>query len=265
MEKHKAIKTFHREQKTFSSFDRFIYEELTKSHASIFWGDRLLTLDKNCGFLEKTEFKRAYNKIHGNLKYDQYNGSHSVAWRLHTLCWAAQEALRLPGDFMECGTFKGDFAWVVSQCVDFATAGKTFYLYDSFEGFAKEDKTVDQGYADFANPIYQEVGIYESVLQRFKRNPEVKITKGYLPETLDPIYPAKISFLHMDLNSPGAEVDTLRKLWPRIVVGGFVIFDDYGWKVFAKQKEAEDQFASEHGLSILELPTGQGLLLKKEF
>jgi hypothetical protein len=109
------------------------------------------------------------------------------------------------------------------------------------------------------------VGIYESVLQRFKRNPEVKITKGYLPETLDPIYPAKISFLHMDLNSPGAEVDTLRKLWPRIVVGGFVIFDDYGWKVFAKQKEAEDQFASEHGLSILELPTGQGLLLKKEF
>lgn len=224
----------------------------------------MLTLDKNCGFLEKTEFKKAYNKIHGNLKYDQYNGPHSVAWRLHTLCWAAQEALSLPGDFMECGTFKGDFAWVVSQCVDFAKAGKTFYLYDSFEGFAREDTTVDQGYADFANPIYQEVGIYESVLQRFKGNPEVKIIKGYLPETLDPIHPEKISFLHMDLNSPGAEVDTLRKLWPRIVVGGFIIFDDYGWKVFAKQKEAEDQFASEHGLSILELPTGQGLLLKKE-
>ena len=257
MKKHKTIKTA-------SSLDRFIHEELNKSHNSIFWGDRLLTLDKSCGFLEKPEFKSAYLKIHGNHKYDQYNGPHTVAWRLHTLCWAAQEALSLPGDFMECGTFKGDFAWVVSQCVAFAKAGKTFYLYDSFEGFAEDDKTVDQGYADFANPIYREAGIYDSVLHRFNGNPKVKVVRGYLPEVLDPIHPAQISFLHMDLNSPGAEVETLRKLWPRIVVGGFIIFDDYGWKVFAKQKEAEDQFASQHGLFILELPTGQGLLIKKE-
>ena len=244
-------------------FDHIILNVLPKYHSSVFWGDKLLTLDKSFGFLEKPEFKSAYEKIHGNHKYDQYKGPHTVAWRLHTLCWAAQETLSLPGDFMECGTFKGDFAWVVSQCVDFAKAGKTFYLYDSFEGFAKDDKTVDQGYADFANPIYQEVGIYESVLQRFKGNPNVKITKGYLPDALDPIHPAEISFLHMDLNSPGAEVNTLRKLWPRVVQGGIVVFDDYGWKVFAKQKEEEDRFAAEKGLSILELPTGQGLLVKR--
>lgn len=259
------LSLFHPERKTACALDKFIHEGLNKSHSSIFWGDRLLTLDKSCGFLEKTEFKRAYNKIHGNHKYDQYNGPHTVAWRLHTLCWAAQEALSLPGDFMECGTFKGDFAWVVSQCVDFAKTGEIFYLHDSFEGFAKGDTTVDQGYADFANPIYQEAGIYDSVLQRFAVNPNVKIIRGYLPEALDPTQPAQISFLHMDLNSPGAEVETLRELWPRIVAGGFIIFDDYGWKVFAKQKEAEDLFASEHGLSILELPTGQGLLIKKDF
>ena len=90
----------------------------------------------------------------------------------------------------------------------------------------------------------------------------MKITKGYLPDALDPIHPAEVSFLHMDLNSPGAEVNTLRKLWPRVVQGGIVVFDDYGWKVFAKQKEEEDRFASEYGLSILEMPTGQGLLIK---
>ena len=142
------------------SLDQIILNDLPKHHSSVFLGDKLLTFDKSFGFLEKLEFKNAYKKIQGNHKYDQYKGPHTVAWRLHTLCWAAQEALSLPGDFMECGTFKGDFAWVVSQCADFAKAGKTFYLYDSFEGFAKDDKTVDQGYADFANPIYQEVGIY---------------------------------------------------------------------------------------------------------
>jgi hypothetical protein len=255
-------KLFLRKEKS-CSLDQTILNDLPNHHSSVFWGDRLMTLDKSCGFLEKPEFKNAYKKIHGNHKYDQYKGSHTVAWRLHTLCWAAQEALSLPGDFMECGTFKGDFAWVVSQCVAFAKAGKTFYLYDSFEGFAEDDKTVDQGYADFANPIYREAGIYDSVLHRFSGNPKVKIIRGYLPEALDPIHPAQISFLHMDLNSPGAEVNTLRKLWPRIVVGGFIIFDDYGWKVFAKQKEEEDRFAAEKGLSILELPTGQGLLVKR--
>ena len=56
--------------------------------------------------------------------------------------------------------------------------------------------------------------------------------------------------------------NTLRKLWPRVVQVGIVVFDDYGWKVFAKQKEEEDRFASEYGLSILEMPTGQGLLIK---
>ena len=54
----------------------------------------------------------------------------------------------------------------------------------------------------------------------------------------------------MDLNSPGAEVNTLRKLWPRVVQGSIVVFDDYGWKVFAKQKEEEDRFAADDGLCI---------------
>jgi hypothetical protein len=52
-------------------------------------------------------------------------------------------------------------------------------------------------------------------------------------------------------------------LFDRVAVGGVVIFDDYGWILHKKQKDAEDRFMSERGQEILELATGQGLLIKR--
>ena len=49
----------------------------------------------------------------------------------------------------------------------------------------------------------------------------------------------------------------------RVPPGGVVAFDDYGWKMFHKQKEAEDDFMRRHDHEILELPTGQGLVIRR--
>jgi len=38
--------------------------------------------------------------------------------------------------------------------------------------------------------------------------------------------------------------------------------DDYGWSAYINQKKALDAFAKRKGVKILNLPTGQGLLLK---
>jgi O-methyltransferase len=76
--------------------------------------------------------------------------------------------------------------------------------------------------------------------------------------------PSHIAFLHVDLNSPAAEVGVLEILFDRVVPGGMVVFDDYGWHIFHKQRLAEDRFMAERGHAILELPTGQGLVVKHE-
>jgi hypothetical protein len=69
--------------------------------------------------------------------------------------------------------------------------------------------------------------------------------------------------MHIDMNNAQAEVATLNALYERVVPGGMVIFDDYGWLVYGQQKEAEDAWLAErHFERILELPTGQGLLIK---
>jgi hypothetical protein len=249
-------------------FDEAIEDYLLPQHHSLFWGDRLLTIDKSAGFLSDPKFRNAYDAIHGSHQYDQYSSPQTISWRLHTLVWAAQHGLTLEGDFVECGVFKGDMSWVISKNVDIAAHNKNFYLYDTFTGFSdkyssENDFPDNPGFFNVAQTHYSDPSLYPNVCKRFSDQPYVKIIKGIVPDILRENIPEKIAFLHIDLNSPAAEVGALEILFPRLSPNAILIFDDYGWKQFHRQKEAEDQFMETLGYKILELPTGQGIVVKK--
>lgn len=251
-----------------STVDQVIVNSITPFHDSVFWGDRLLTIDKSAGFLDDPSFKKAYDHIRGSHTYDQYSSPQTIAWRLHTLVWAAKCGLNVEGDFVECGTFKGDMAWVISQTVDIRAKNKKFYLYDTFDGFAEKysseaDFPERPGFIDYANTHYKNPEIYPYVCNRFKDRPDVRVIKGIVPDVLHEESPQKIAFMHIDLNSPAAEIGALELLFPRMSPGAILVFDDYGWKQFHRQKEAEDEFMQKLGYSILELPTGQGLVVRR--
>jgi len=241
---------------------------LEEFHDAVSWGDRLLTLDKTFAFMADPASRAAYEAIRGSHYYDQYGGPHTIAWRLNTLCWAARCALRTGGDFVECGVFKGDMSWVVGQVVGFDRI-PALHLFDSFEGFSptlssNDDYPENSGYLDFANGIYRGDGtLFEQVRDRFAAHPNVTVTRGFLPEALEAVPIDRIGMLHVDLNAPRAEVAVIEALFDRIVPGGMIVLDDYGWAVFHKQKEAHDALMARLGYDILELPTGQGLIVKR--
>jgi O-methyltransferase len=250
-----------------TKLDDAVATELQRDHRRVFWGDRLLTLDKASAFLDDPQFEASFRAIKGAHIYDQYENPHTIAWRLHTLVWAAKNAMRLKGDFVECGVFKGDMTWFVLSMLGDAF-DRTFFLYDSFIGLDPETSSASDypggdGFYDLANSVYREEGIEVSVRARFLLRPDVKITTGYLPATLDQLCPDHISYLHIDLNSPAAEVACLERLFDRVVPSGIVVLDDYGWEVFRAQRVAEDTFFASRGYSVLELPTGQGVVVKR--
>jgi hypothetical protein len=117
-------------------------ETLTHHHRSVSWDDRLLTRDKSGDFKKEPAFAKALHSIRDSHSYDQYNGQDNVAWRLNTLIWAGRSALRFAGDFGECGTFKGDMAWVVLQTIG-AEHIRRFWLFDSFDGFSPDHSGSD--------------------------------------------------------------------------------------------------------------------------
>jgi O-methyltransferase len=249
-----------------AQFDAAI-ELIRPHHASIFWGDRMLTIDKAAGFRQDPKFKEAIRTADSSTGQNQYASPDGIGWRYNTLIWAARQALLIEGHFVECGVYQGDMSWVVTEMVDLPSRCRTMYLYDTFSGFSDKYTSVadfpdSPQFLQIAQAEYAREGIYEAVVKRFSTKSYVEVIRGVVPDVLNGTAPEKIAFLHLDMNSPGPEQGALEFLFDRITPGGLIIFDDYGWAIFDKQKQSADEFMVSRGLTVLELPTGQGLAIK---
>lgn len=212
----------------------------------VFTGDNLFTYNKSLSFLHDERFMQIFDANTDGV-FEK-----AVIWRTHVLVWAARRGMRLEGDFMECGTYKGNSARIICECLDFKDSNKKFHLFDLFEHASSMDH--------HAMPDHGK-GLYEQVSERFSDIDNVTVTKGPVPETLSETQPEKISFLHIDMNDAAAEVGALKMLFDRVVPGAFVVLDDYGWLGYRVQKDLEDMFFGELGYQVLDLPTGQGLVI----
>ncbi len=224
-----------------------------------FMGDMLVTFLRNMSFYSDRRFMQAFQGNAGSVAEQTWH------WRLHTLTWAAMMARGLPGDFVECGTFRGFMSAVVAEYIDFAHLDKTFYLYDSFEGMSKDYSSeieYDRGNL-YSTTAMANGYTYEAVCRRFASYPNIQVIKGFVPDVLGGTAPNEIAYLHIDLNAAKAEIAALEYLFDRVTPGGLIILDDYGHKLHYAQHVAELEWMEARGHAILELPTGQGLIVKQ--
>ena len=215
----------------------------------MFVSDNVITWNKNLSFLRDDFFC-------GILNDDEADPDEkSIIWRTYVLIYFAEACQCLPGVFVELGCHKGTTAKYLTERVDFQKLGKRYWLYDLFEWNQGDEHPHLQGHD---NPR-----MYEDVLDRFADQPWVSVIKGSVPESFHQGFPERIAFAHIDMNHPAPEATSFKKILPCLSPGGCIVFDDYGWWGYSKQKQVLDPIAEQHNLSILELPTGQGLLLKR--
>lgn len=50
---------------------------------------------------------------------------------------------------------------------------------------------------------------------------------------------------------------------PPLVAGGICLLDDYLWQGFEDQRRLVDEFFEQQQLTIIALPTGQGIVLNR--
>lgn len=215
----------------------------------VFTGDNLFTINRNLSFLDDKPFFEAWER-HARTPEEK-----ACIWRMAVLAWAARTALRrdVPGDFVECGCYKGTSARVVCDTVNFASNPRHYYLYDLFDH--------DPSMPHHAMPEHSKK-LYADTVARFADAPNVTVTQGKVPDVLAQAAPDRISFLHLDLNNAQAEIGALEILFDRVSPGGMIVLDDYGWLAYRAQKLAEDPWFQARAYNVLELPTGQGLLIK---
>jgi hypothetical protein len=218
--------------------------------------DGLVTCS-NCDFIEEPNFAKAYAAAAATNPWPGF----TLQWRVYTICWFANQAKLLEGDFVECGVNTGAYARAIIEYTNFNSLQKKFFLFDTFEGFVTDQVTEGEKAAGINKYATAYKDVYAQVRETFK-DFNVQIVKGRVPETLTECQSEKICFLSIDMNAVVPEIAAITYFWPKLVKGAVIMLDDYGFPNHIHQKNAFDAFAQEQGLQVLSLPTGQGVLIK---
>lgn len=200
-------------------------------------------------FLEDREFLDYYEKF---MDPDNW---HSLD-RKFTLNQLLKLVSGLEGDLVESGAYKGASAWLM--CKAFNDSDKTIHLFDSFEGLSQPgDKDGE----------YWEQGALQSsenvLMAGLNQYQNFKVYKGWIPNVFHEYSGDEICFLHIDVDLYEPTYQTLNYFYSRLVSQGIVLMDDYGFKSCPGAKTAADEYFKNKPESIVSLPTGQGLVIKK--
>ena len=176
--------------------------------------------------------------------------------RLYMLFQLGRFAATLPGDFAECGVYRGGSALLLSAL---KPADRVLYLFDSFEGMPDTDATRDHHRpGDFS-----ETSI-EHVRQLLSASSGVNFRKGFFPATTSGLEAVTFSVVHIDFDIYRSMLDACEFFYPRLVRGGCILFDDYGSPSCPGAKQAVREFCSANHTREIYLPTGQALLYNFE-
>lgn len=221
-----------------------------------------LIVFNSCECLDELGFMHAYER---SLTVNDWRGpagmDYDMRWRYYIVCWAADHVKKLQGDFVECGVYKGGYSLAVMDYLNFPALNKKFWLFDTYEGLSFDHLTTKEKAAGLFKEYSHYENCYDWVLNIFKDLPAI-IIKGTVPETLGQYKGNDVAYLSIDMNCVEPEIAAVNYFWEKIVPGGVIILDDYGFKVHIEQKKAFDKFALERNVRILQLPTGQGLIFK---
>lgn len=172
---------------------------------------------------------------------------------------------RISGAVVECGVWKGGSMMAAAHMLkEMSDVQRELYLFDTYSGMSaptKKDVTHfdvhAQALLDSDDPLEKEAYHCYSSLEEVQENlsltnyPPGKIhfIKGKVEDTIPAQAPEKIALLRLDTDWYESTKHELEHLFPRLVSGGVIIIDDYGyWKGC---KEATDEYIEFNKIPLL--------------
>ncbi len=161
----------------------------------------------------------------------------------------------LPGDTAEAGVFEGASSWLI--CDFLGGTGKTHYAIDSFEGLSSPTP-IDGSYWR-AGDLASSERIVHSRLEPFG----AVLCKGWIPEAFTHLPETQFCFVHIDVDLYQPTLDSMEYFYPRMVTGGVVVCDDFGFTSCPGARQAVTEYMQRRPEPVLHHPTGQGIVVKR--
>ena len=150
----------------------------------------------------------------------------------------AKERGDLKGAIAELGVYRGDFA----QQMKAHFPNKTFYLLDTFEGFAREDLNDSEkmgsavGAKHFANTSV------DLVLSKMPHPENCKVVAGFFPDTAAQITERDFLLVNLDCDLYAPILAGLEFFYPRMVTGGVILVHEYFSTGYLGVQKAVNEF-----------------------
>ncbi|MYR94283.1 methyltransferase [Streptomyces sp. SID4937] len=181
----------------------------------------------------------------------------------------------IPGDIVECGVWRGGSMQACARTL--LSVGETereLYLFDTYEGMTpptaedlRRDGRPARELLDAQGkdrPIWA-VASLEDVQAGFENVPypkeRVHYVRGRVEDTVPEQAPEQIAILRLDTDWYASTKHELEHLYSRLVSGGVLLIDDYGY--WQGSRQAVDEFLDKTGERLLLLRMDEGRIAVK--
>ena len=161
---------------------------------------------------------------------------------------------KIPGDFVECGVWRGGNAILASAIIDHFDSDKHIWLFDTFDGMPSPG-TFD--ISPFELPAHLQFNEHQIQGSKWLYSNLVEVKKNFenFSLTLDAVHfrsgkveeslfngelPKNIAVLRLDTDWYESTKVEMQILYPLVQKGGHVIFDDYGY--WSGSRKAIDEY-----------------------
>lgn len=233
----------------------------SEKHSVSFKDEVAKDIDSDADFMEIYNRSRHYTMTHKTAMYALYK---AMLYILKN---------KIDGAIVECGVWRGGSALLAALVLEKkGITEKDLYLYDTFEGMTEPtDVDVDENndtafdlidtYKDENGWCYASLEDVETTFNKNEFQFHTHFIKGDVLETLPIMAPEKIALLRLDTDWYESTKAELEYLYPKLVQGGVLIIDDYGyWK--GARKAVDEYFENRKSPLLIRINDAVRLAIK---
>jgi O-methyltransferase len=166
-----------------------------------------------------------------------------------------EHVLHLEGEIIECGSSRCGASVIMAYELRARGVRKTIYACDSFTGFDRVELANEQrqGLTGASDTAFTSTSLayVKRKLHRLGVDDAVLPVQGFFRDTL-PQLDSPLCFALVDCDLRESMTYCAETLWPKLVAGARMVFDDYCEPNFRGAKLAVDAFVARHGSEIAE-------------
>ena len=200
------------------------------------------------------DFQAAFGQIRDHTLVDHL--------RCYELWRLIEQTAHLPGDILEVGVWRGGTGCLMARRAQMLGSPARIVLCDTFAGVVKagaKDGAYRGGeHADTSLDTVRDLAAAMDLTN-------IEMLTGIFPEeTGARVADRRFSLCHIDVDVYQSGLDVLEWVWPRMPVGGIVVYDDYGFATCDGITRLVNERYVQQGAVTLHNLNGHAVVIKTE-